>query len=147
MRTLVSIETRNKIRDIRSTIRSPKIETMSDIVLYEEDDLMRGLLEEWLTGAGYRVRRATAPAAPAPEDADLVIADIYMPKHAGTRLVDQIRTAHPRTPVIAISAQFRAGLSTAGTIAQSLGVAQVMAKPLTRAALLIAVSAIIGPAT
>jgi CheY-like chemotaxis protein len=145
--TLVSIETPNKMREISSAIPSPIVETMSDIVIYEEDDLMRGLLEEWLTGAGYRVRRATAPGAPTPEDADLVIANIYMPKHTGTRLVDEIRAAHPGTPLIAISAQFRAGLSTAGTIAQSLGVAQVMAKPLTRAALLGAVGAIIGPAT
>jgi CheY-like chemotaxis protein len=147
MRTLVSIETPNKIREIPSTFRSPMIESMSDIVIYEEDDLMRSLLEEWLTGAGYRVRRATAPGAPAPEDADLVIANIYMPKHTGTRLVDEIRAAHPGTPLIAISAQFRAGLSTAGTTAQTLGVAQVIAKPLTRAALLGAVGAIIGPAT
>ena len=108
---------------------------------------MRGLLEEWLTGAGYRVRTATAHGAPTSCDAALVIASIYMPKHAGTRLVEEIRSAHPRTALIAISAQFRAGLSTAGTIAQSLGVAQVIAKPLTRAALLEAVSAIIGPAT
>jgi CheY-like chemotaxis protein len=123
------------------------IQTMLNIMIYEDDDLMCGLLAEWLTGAGYRVRRATAPGAPAPGDADLVIADIYMPKHAGTRLVDEIRVAHPGTPLIAISAQFRAGLSTAGTTAQTLGVAQVIAKPLTRAALLGAVGAIIGPAT
>jgi DNA-binding response OmpR family regulator len=145
--TLVSIETPDKIPEIRPTIPCPTIETMLDIVIYEEDDLMRGLLEEWLTGAGYRVRRATVHGQPIRWEADLVIASIYMPKHAGTRLVEEIRAAHPRTPLIAISAQFRAGLSTAGTIAQSLGVAQVMAKPLTRAALLGAVSAIIGPAT
>jgi|SRR5450631_2765183 DNA-binding response OmpR family regulator len=121
--------------------------TMLDIVMYEEDDLMSGLLEEWLTGAGYRVRKATANGEPSPGDSDLVIASIYMPKHAGTRLVEEIRAAHPRTPLIAISAQFRAGLSTAGTTAQSLGVDRVIAKPLTRTALLGAVSAIIGPAT
>jgi DNA-binding response OmpR family regulator len=123
--------------------------TMLDIVVYEEDDLMRGLLAEWLTGAGYRVRKAPVPAhgAPSPGDADLVIASIYMPKNAGTRLVEEIRAAHPRTPVIAISAQFRAGLSTAGTTAQTLGVDRVIAKPLTRTALLGAISAIMGPAT
>jgi CheY-like chemotaxis protein len=119
---------------------------MLDIVVYEEDDLMRGLLEEWLTGAGYRVRKA-AHGAPTLGVADLVIASIYMPKHTGTRFVDEIRAAYPRTPVIAISAQFRAGLSTAGTTAQTLGVAQVIAKPLTRSVLLGAISAIIGAAT
>jgi DNA-binding response OmpR family regulator len=116
-----------------------------DIAIYEEDDLMRGLLEEWLTGDGYRIRKAAAHGAPS-RATDLVIVSIYMPKHSGTRLVDEIRAAHPGTPLIAISAQFRAGLSTAGTTAQTLGVAQVIAKPLTRAALLGAVGAIIGPA-
>jgi DNA-binding response OmpR family regulator len=117
---------------------------MLDIVLFEEDDLMRGLLEEWLTGAGYRVHKATARGAPIANAADLVIVSIYMPKHTGKHLVDEIRAAYPGTPLIAISAQFRAGLSTAGVTAQSLGVAQVIAKPLTRAALLGAISAIIG---
>jgi DNA-binding response OmpR family regulator len=146
-RPLVSTETRREMREIRSKIQSRSMMTMFDIVIYEEDDLMRGLLEEWLTGAGYRVRRGTANGAPTPGDADLVIVSVYMPKHAGTRLVDEIRAAHPGTPLIAISAQFRAGLSTAGTTAQSLGVAQVIAKPLTRAALLGGIRAIIGPTT
>jgi CheY-like chemotaxis protein len=142
-----TIETRSEISEIRSKIPSRTMMTMLDIAIYEEDDLMRGLLEEWLTGAGYRVRRATAHGAPIPNDVDLVIVSIYMPKHTGTRLVDEIRAAYPGTPLIAISAQFRAGLSTAGTTAQSLGVARVIAKPLTRAALLGSISAIIGPKT
>jgi DNA-binding NtrC family response regulator len=133
--------------EIRSKVPSRTMLTMLDIVLYEEDDLMRGLLEEWLTRSGYRVHRGKTNGAPTPDNADLVIFSMYMPKHAGTRLVDQIRAAHPGTPLIAISGQFRAGLSTAGATAQTLGVAQVIAKPLTRAALLGAVGAIIGSTT
>jgi DNA-binding response OmpR family regulator len=120
---------------------------MSTIVIYEADDLMRALLQEWLTGAGYCVR-AAAPCGPPPHvAADLVIVSIGMPKHTGSSVADKIRAANPGTPIIAISAQFRADLSTAGTTAQTLGVAQVIAKPLTRNALLAAVSAIIGRAT
>jgi DNA-binding response OmpR family regulator len=117
-----------------------------DIVIYEEDDLMRGLLEEWLRHAGYRITNAAARSAAGRRAADLVIVSIYRPKHDGTRLVGEIRAAHPGTPLIAISAQFRSDLSTAGATAQTLGVAQVIAKPLTRGALLGAVGAIIGPA-
>jgi DNA-binding NtrC family response regulator len=146
-RPLISIESRGGMREIGSTIPSRTMLTMLDIVIFEEDDLMRGLLEEWLTGAGHRVHRATAYGAPTPNDADLVIVSVYMPKHAGKQLVDAIRAAYPGTPLIAISAQFRAGLSTAGTTAQSLGVAQVIAKPLTRAALLGAIGAIISPSS
>jgi DNA-binding response OmpR family regulator len=119
---------------------------MSTILIYEADLLMRGLLQEWLTGAGYRVA-VVAACGPRPLEADLVIVNIGMPKHAGSRVADEIRAAHPKTPIIAISAQFRADLSTAGTIAQSLGVAQVIAKPLSRDTLLAAVRAIIDPAT
>ncbi len=119
---------------------------MTTIVIYEADDLMRGLLEEWLTGAGYRV--SAVPHGPPPRaEADLVIVNIGMPKHAGSRVADQIRFAYPKTPIIAISAQFRADLSTRGTTAHTLGVAQVIAKPLTREALLAGVRAIIAPST
>lgn len=123
------------------------LQPMSSIVIYEADDLMRGLLQEWLTDAGYRVS-TVAPCGPPPHvAADLVIVSIGMPKHTGSRVADKVRAAHPGTPIIAISAQFRADLSTAGTTAQALGVAQVIAKPLTRRALLAAVGAIIDPAT
>jgi DNA-binding response OmpR family regulator len=120
---------------------------MSSIVIYEADDLMRSLLQEWLTGAGYRVSTVTPCCPRSHVAADLVIVNIGMPKHTGSRVADKIRAAHPGTPIIAISAQFRADLSSAGTTAQTLGVAQVIAKPLSRYALLAAVSAIIDPVT
>ncbi len=119
---------------------------MSSIVIYEADDLMRGLLQEWLAGAGYGVSAVTPCDPPSWVPADLVIVNIEMPKQTGSRVADKIGAAHPGTPIIAISAQFRADLSTAGTTAQSLGVVQMIAKPLTRHALLMAVSDIIGPA-
>jgi DNA-binding response OmpR family regulator len=133
--------------DIGTRFLSETLWPMSTIVIYEADDLMRGLLQEWLTGAGYRVSAVT-PCDPPPDvTAALVIVSIGMPKHAGSRVAEKFRAAHPGTPIIAISAQFRADLSTAGTTAQTLGVARVIAKPLTRDALLAAVSAIIDPAT
>ena len=63
-----------------------------------------------------------------------------MPEQAGAQWVRDIQEAHPDTPIIAISGQFRSGLCAAGpTIAQTLGVRQVIAKPLIRADLLDAV--------
>jgi DNA-binding response OmpR family regulator len=120
---------------------------MSSIVIYEADYLMHGLLREWLTGAGYRVSNGIPWGSPPHVEADLVIANIEMPKHMGSCMAEKIRAAHPGVPIIAISAQFRADLSTTGTTARTLGVAQVMAKPLSRDALLAAVRAIIAPAT
>jgi DNA-binding response OmpR family regulator len=122
---------------------------MSNIVIYEGDDLMRALLEEWLNKAGYRVHAVASHdlrnnrleeilAA-----ADLVIVSVYMPKQAGPQLVREIQAVHPGVPVIAISGQFLPGLSADGAIAQALGVQRVIAKPFTRTDLLGAVRAII----
>jgi DNA-binding response OmpR family regulator len=122
---------------------------MSNVVIYEENDLMRGLLEEWLSEAGYRVHAAAshdlyggrrADAGPA----DLIIVSVSMPKHSGAQLVCEIQAKHPGLPLIAISGQFLPGLSANGAIAHGLGVQQVIAKPLTRGDLLGAVRAIIG---
>jgi|SRR5882757_7465319 len=124
---------------------------MRNIVIYEGDDLMRSLLGEWLSEAGYRVHAVASHdlrnnrldeilAA-----ADLVIVSVSMPKQAGAQLVREIQAVHPGTPVIALSGQFHPGLSANGAIAQALGVQQVIAKPLTRSDLLGAVRAIIGP--
>ena len=117
---------------------------MSDIVIYEENDLMRALLREWLSEAGYRVRAESLAEPRSAGRADLVIVSVYMPKQAGAQLVRQTQAAHPGIPLIAISGQFRCGLPANGATAQTLGVQQVLAKPLTRAALLEAVRAIIG---
>jgi DNA-binding response OmpR family regulator len=120
---------------------------MSGIAIYEEDQLMRALLEEWLCSAGYDVQIAAPTATEPARKADLAIVSISSPKRAGARLLQEVQAAHPRTPLIALSGQFRCGLSTAGATAQSLGVEQVIAKPLTRDALLGAVHAMIGPRT
>jgi CheY-like chemotaxis protein len=146
-RRLFQVKDSGQCLDIGARSLAETLQPMSSIVIYEADDLMRGLLQEWLTAAGYRVS-AVEPCGPPPQAAaDLAIVSIGMPKHTGSRVADKIRAAHPGTPIIAISAQFRADLSTAGTTAQTLGVAQVIAKPLGRDALLAAVSAIIDPAS
>jgi DNA-binding NtrC family response regulator len=113
------------------------------IVIYEEDSLTRALLEEWLREAGYvvRVGNRCSPGADAP--CDLVILSVYMPKQGGAECVRGIQEAHPETPVIAISGQFRPGLSAAGATAQKLCVRQVVAKPLARQELLESVRGIV----
>lgn len=118
---------------------------MSTIVIYEEDELMRSLLEEWLTEAGYGVRAKAPHHAERTSATDLVIVSIQMPKHAGALLVRKVQAAHPGTPLIALSGQFRSDLSAVGPTAEALGVQQLIAKPLTREQLLEAVRAMIGP--
>jgi CheY-like chemotaxis protein len=119
---------------------------MSSIVIIEEDKLMREFLIEWLSAEGYSVR-ATAPSdAPIPGRADLVIVDVYMPRHDGANRLRGVKAAYPETPLIAISAQFRPGLVGPSTAADALGVHQVVAKPFMPRDLLAAVHDAIGPA-
>ena len=119
---------------------------MSSIVIIEEDKLMRGLLMEWLSAEGYSVR-AAAPGTPqGPNKADLVIVDVYMPRHEGAKTLRAVKAAYPEAPLIAISGQFRSGLVGSSTAADALGVQQVVAKPFTRRDLLAAVENVLGPA-
>jgi DNA-binding response OmpR family regulator len=121
-------------------------ENTLDVVIYEEDYLTRALLREWLSQAGYRVRVGARRLRDAQLDreADLVIVSVYMPKETGAQWVRDIQASHPDTPIIAISGQFRSGLCAGGATAQTLGVRQVIAKPLIRAELLEAVRGMIG---
>ena len=107
---------------------------------------MRELLVEWLSAVGYSVRAAATRDAQVPGKADLVIVDVYMPRHEGANRLRAVKAAHPETPLIAISGQFRPGLGGSSTAAEALGVRQVIAKPFSRRDLLAAVHGVIGPA-
>jgi DNA-binding NarL/FixJ family response regulator len=69
-----------------------------------------------------------------------------MPRHEGAQRLRAVKAAHPETPLIAISGQFRPGLVGSSTAADALGVRQVIAKPFSRRDLLTAVHSAIGPA-
>jgi DNA-binding response OmpR family regulator len=120
---------------------------MLDIVIYEEDQLTRSLMQEWLQEAGYRVRQGTNCNAGSDPPGDLVVVNVYMPKQRGAECLRAIREAHPGRPMIAISCQFRPGLEAEGAAARALGVRQAVAKPLMREDLLRAVQAIVGSST
>jgi len=106
---------------------------------------MRSLLREWLIGAGYSVREGLPRPGASAQGTDLVIVDLYMPRHAGARIIRAVQRSHPATPVIAISGQFRSGLAPTSPVARTLGAARILAKPFSREDLLAAVRAVIGP--
>ncbi|HEX3845732.1 MAG TPA: response regulator [Steroidobacteraceae bacterium] len=116
---------------------------MTTIALYEPDDLMHGLLREWLSSAGHVVQDST-PGQGAIPRADLVIMSISTRKGETQLLIRGMRRIHPGTPIIALSSQARLGLSSNGVLACELGVARVMAKPLARKELITAVDDILG---
>ena len=118
---------------------------MSRIVIIEQDQLLRGLLREWLSAEGYAVseRRLGEQSSDAP--AALVIVDLYMPRCRGGDCVRAVKQAHPGAAVIAMSAQFSSGLAHSPRAAQVLGARQLLVKPFSRVELLSAVRAAIGP--
>ena len=106
---------------------------------------MRELLAEWLTVEGYAVRTSDASSLGAGHEPDLIIVDIYMPRHVGIERLHSVQSVFPGVPVIAISGLFCSGLPGDGAAARALGVCQVIAKPFDRAQLLMAVRAVAGP--
>jgi CheY-like chemotaxis protein len=111
------------------------------VVLVEPDDLIRELLDSWLSEAGYCVAVYTSAKLtenrvrdPAPL---LIVADVPDPGDAA-KVIHSLREAYP-SPILILSARFRRGLGTSMHVAQRLGVRRVLPKPFTRAELLGAV--------
>jgi DNA-binding response OmpR family regulator len=116
-----------------------------DIVIYEEDSLIRALVTEWLEQAGHRVRIGNRCHPEGDGRCDLVILSVVLPKQTGAQCTRNIQDAHAGTPMIAMSGHFRAGLPATGSAARLLRVDQVVAKPLARGELLESVRAILNP--
>lgn len=120
---------------------------MSNIVIEEDDELMRSLLVEWLTAEGHRVN-SSETFEPAPGgDADVVIVAVTGPRHEGAERLGRARRLHPRARIIAISGQFHPSRRYAGPAARMLGADGMIAKPFGRVALLDAVRATIASGT
>lgn len=101
------------------------------IVIQEEDDLIRELLERWLGEAGYALR-------PAGEERPcLVIADVPSPRGA-QRVIEALQAVYA-APILVLSGRFRRGLAGSAEAARRLGVRKVLPKPFTRKELLSAV--------
>ena len=121
----------------------------TDILIIEDDAIMREALAEWLEAAGYRVRKAADGsaglaalrlAAPA-----LVVTDIHMPGTSGAMVIAELKQRYPEIPVIAISGLFNSGHGMDADAAIALGAARALAKPFKRGELLRAVADLLGP--
>jgi len=108
----------------------------SFVVIHEEDDLIRELLERWLDEAGYDVAIAS-PRQKRQKAPCLVIANVASPRNAQP-LLESLRAVYA-APVLALSGRFRRGLEGSAEAACRLGVRKVLPKPFTREELLSAV--------
>src|SRR5271168_4625037 len=122
--------------------------TTPDILVIEDDPIMREALSDWLRAAGHGVRSAVDGAAglaaikssvPA-----LVVTDIHMPGIGGAAIISEVKRDYPQVAVIAISGMFNSGHSLNAAGAVALGAARALAKPFKRAELLRAVAELLG---
>src|SRR5260221_6672423 len=120
---------------------------MTALVVVDEYGLMRGLLAEWLSEAGYRVRRAGTGTAALQmrrtRPAGVLITDMDMPGRDGAQTLGEARRMLPELAVIAISGGTRSGRQNWVATAREVGAAKTLAKPFARQDLLAAVEEIL----
>jgi len=121
---------------------------VGDILVVDDDPILRDLLADWLQAAGYRVRTAGNCEGALLElergAAALVISDMYMPGACGLEAIDRIRRRQPGVGLIAVSGRFHAGHGLTREAALTAGADRALAKPLKRGDLLHAVTDLIG---
>ena len=120
----------------------------SDILVVDDDAILRELVTDWLEGAGYRVRRAESCCAAVEELARqapaLIITDMFMPGPCAEEAISQLRRNHPSVGLIAVSGHFNSGQGISAEAALAAGADRALAKPVKRADLLRAVAELLG---
>ena len=119
-----------------------------DILVIEDDPIMREALSDWLRAAGYGVRTAADGSAGLADlktaVPSLVVTDIHMPGSSGDAIISQLKRYHPQVAIIAISGMFNSGHGLDAGAALALGAAHALAKPFKRAELLRAVEELLA---
>ena len=128
---------------------APSAKASGDVLVIDDDAILRDLVADWLLAAGYKVRKAadckaalTAIQETAPA---LIVSDMFMPGACGATAIAELKRHAPAAALIAVSGYFKAGCGVSADEALGAGAARALAKPVRRAQLLIAVSELIGP--
>ena len=107
---------------------------MADILLIEDDDLLRGVLAKTLAHAGHEVIEARdgrqGLELSRVARVNLVITDLIMPGQEGLETIMALRREQPKMPVIAISGGAN-HTKLYLDIAAKIGARRVLQKPFT----------------
>jgi CheY-like chemotaxis protein len=121
----------------------------NDVLVVDDDLILRDLVADWLHGAGYRVRKAadcqSALKALGEQAPALIVSDMFMPGECGAAAIAELKRHAPFAPLIAVSGYFKSGAGVSVAEALAAGAARALAKPVRRAQLLVAVADLIGP--
>jgi len=119
-----------------------------DILVIDDDAILRDLVTDWLEAAGYRVRRAASCCAAISELGKqapaLIVSDMFMPGPCGAEAIAQLKRQHPGIALIAVSGHFNSGQGLSAEAALAAGADRALAKPVKRTDLLRAVSELLG---
>jgi CheY-like chemotaxis protein len=121
-----------------------------EVLVIDDDAILRELVTDWLEGAGYRVRSATSCRSwlgqilGLKSSPSLIVTDMFMPGVCGAEAVARLKKHHPGAALIAVSGHFGSGqgLSAEGAIAA--GADRALAKPVKRAEFLQTVAELLG---
>jgi CheY-like chemotaxis protein len=121
----------------------------AEILVIDDDAIMRDLVGDWLEAGGYRVRKATSCRAWVEQflgrqPPALIVTDMYMPGPCGADAIATLKKKHPDTAVIAVSGHFNSGQGTSAEAALTAGADRAFAKPLKRADFMQAVAELLG---
>ena len=120
-----------------------------EILVIDDDAIMRDLVTDWLEAAGYRVRKASSCRAwigqllgrQAPA---LIITDMFMPGPCGVEAIGALKKQHPGTSLVALSGHFNSGQGLSAEAALAAGADRALAKPVKRGELIRAVADLLG---
>ena len=119
-----------------------------DILVIDDDAILRDLVTDWLEAAGYSVRRVANCCAAVTElgrqAPSLIVSDMFMPGPCGAEAIAQLKREHPDVALIAVSGHFNSGQGISAEAALAAGADRALAKPMKRADLLRAVAELVG---
>jgi CheY-like chemotaxis protein len=125
-----------------------KTATGTDVLVIDDDAIMRDLLADWLEAAGYRVRKAGNCCAGIEElgrhAPALIVSDMFMPGPCGAEVIAELKRKHPGIALVAVSGHFNSGQGLSAQAALAAGADRALAKPVKRAELLRAVAELVG---
>jgi CheY-like chemotaxis protein len=131
---------------------SKERDTPGEILVIDDDAILRDLVADWLEGAGYQVQKAencscAVGAAMTRQTPALIVTDMFMPGACGADAIAELKRTHPGIALIAVSGHFSSGQGLSAQAAISAGADRAFAKPVKRADLLRAVAELVGRPT
>jgi PAS domain S-box-containing protein len=133
-----------------ATMQAAAARRAGSVMVIDDDLQVRQVVHRVLSSAGYRVTTAAsgpdglALLAEPDVAADLVLTDVVMPGITGSAFAAQLRAQHPGVKILFMSGYERP--REAGEIWPDEGL-EVISKPFSRAALLAAISRLLGTST